>query len=155
MSWALKTVPAAGELQPGNRHERGNAEGAAEPHERQHQPAGCRIAVGWHWVTLAVFWLVSTALCVRAASVPVLVTTNGAQTWYTGCVVNASSAMVKLQGTANMSATLTVLTVTNATGSLSNGVGHATITVSSNDWATMTGGTGIHSNLWEVTITHQ
>jgi len=62
-----------------------------------------------------------------------------------------------------MSATLTVITITNstgssqanATGSLSNGVGHATVVLSSNDWAAMTGGDGIHSNLWEVTITHQ
>ncbi|MGO9244940.1 MAG: hypothetical protein ACLPT4_10615 [Verrucomicrobiia bacterium] len=100
--------------------------------------------------------LLLMAVSLRAAPpVPVLVTTNGAQTWYTGCVVNATAAMVKLQGSSGMGATLNILTITNATGSVSNGIGRATIIVSSNDWATITAGTGIHSNLWEVTITHQ
>jgi Na+/glutamate symporter len=76
--------------------------------------------------------------------------------WTPVAVPTNANFALRLVGPHGQSAAVgTTLTITNATASLSNGIGRATITVSTNDWAAMTGSTGIHSNLWEVTITHQ
>jgi hypothetical protein len=118
----------------------------------------------------AVVLSLSKDLCCTAETAPpvttILIATNPAGPW-TAVYTNSSSTdfFAKLQLSNASSASLSignVITVSNsspasgvATATLTNGIGYATITLSSNDWAALTGATGIHSNQWRITIKGQ
>jgi hypothetical protein len=109
-------------------------------------------------MALAVFGLFARTL--RAAPPIWIIQTASAPAGpWTNAVSGTSSQMFARLVLSNAPASTVaiggVMTVADATGVLSNGVGYATIVLSTNDWSAMMGSSGIHSNLWEVTITHQ
>lgn len=83
---------------------------------------------------------------------------NMAGPWTNAASGTSSQMFARLMLSNALASTISlggVVTVANTTGFLSNGVGYATIVLSTNDWNAMTSNSGIHSNLWEVMITHQ
>lgn len=163
MKKRLEIVPAAGAAKVDDTCQRQNAKRGAEPYEREHQPADSRIAVGRHWISLATFCLLSTALCLRCIAAPppwsVQVSTNPAGPWITLTNVNWSAGFARWQGPAGAGISIgNVITISNATAStvLSNGVVVAQAApLSSNDWLTLMSQPGISSNQYELILSHQ
>ena len=138
----LEAMPPAGELQPGYRGQRHDAQGAAEPHERQHQLADHRISVRRHWRSLAIFSLLSIALCLRAAAWSVKVSTNSPaqNSFFTVGTFTSPNGFAEIQ--APNGATIaagSVVTITNATAALSNGTLTITAAIASNSLAQIAG----------------
>lgn len=83
-------------------------------------------------------------------------TTPASNAFSTIATTNTSQGFLRIVGPSGQSfAAGIVLTISNATGYLSNGVGYATITLPSNDWRTFTSQPAGTSNQWRITITHQ
>lgn len=118
----------------------------------------------------AVVLSLSKDLCCSAETAPpvttILITTNPAGPWtavYTNSsapdffarlqLSNASSASVSIGNVVIISNSCPASGVSTAT--LTNGIGYATVMLSSNDWAALMGAPGVHSNEWRIAITHQ
>ncbi len=130
-------MPTASEFQVGNCGQRRDAESPAEPHECEHRPTDSSIAVSRHWISLAIFYLLSTALCLRCFSAPlpwsVQVSSNPAGPWITLTNINWSAGFARLQGPGGASVVIgNAVTITNATAVLSNGTLNVTAGITSN-----------------------
>ena len=137
MNRRSETMPKASELQVGNCRQRRDAESPTEPHECEHRPTDSSIAVGRHWISLTIFYLLSTALCLRCLSAPppwsVQVSTNPAGPWITVTNVTWPAGFARLQGPAGTGVTVgNALTISNATAVLSNGTLSVTAGITSN-----------------------